>query len=150
MVPLDGTDAVERVITEVKDLLAPGGVIHLLQIIRPSDADGPVQYMRPPREAIGRHLRYGVALVRWHSCTARVVSAVVSNSSVSAGILRYAESVAADLIAMYTRSHPDSATLNRRFVAVDVRVKAQMDVLVLEEADLVPTTTYNWVWAGRQ
>ena len=47
---------------------------------------------------------------------------------------------------MYTRSHPDSATPNRRFVAVDVRVKAPMDVLVLEEADLMPAAVAPWVW----
>ncbi|MDD9994265.1 MAG: universal stress protein [Dehalococcoidia bacterium] len=150
VVPLDGTDAAERVIAEVKHFLVPGGVIHLLQVMRPSDADGPVQYIRPPREAFGRHLRYGVALVRWHSCTARVVSSVVSNRSVSDGILRYAESVAADLVAMYTRSHPHSATPSRRFIAVDVRVKAPMDVLVLEEADLMPAAANTSVWTGRQ
>ena len=87
-----------------------------------------------------------MALVRWHSCTARVVSAVVSNRSVSDGILRYATSVAADLVAMYTRSHPQSATPNRRFVAVDVRVKAPMDVLVLEETDLVLAAAAPKVW----
>ena len=146
VVPLDGTDAAERVITEVKHLLAPGGVIHLLQVVRPPDVDGPEPHGRPPGQVIGRHLGYGVALVRWHSCTARVVSAVVSNSSVSDGILRYATAVSADLVAMYTRSHPDSATPNRRFVAVDVRVKAPMDVLVLEEADLMPAAVAPWVW----
>ena len=146
VVPLDGTDAAERVITEVKHLLAPGGVIHLLQVVRPPDAGGPERHEQPPSEVIGRHLGYGVALVRWHSCTARVVSAVVSNSSVSDGILRYAIAVSADLVAMYTRSHPESATPNRRFVAVDVRVKAPMDVLVLEEADLMPAAVAPWVW----
>ena len=146
VVPLDGTDAAERVITEVKHLLAPGGVIHLLQVVRPPDAGGPEPHGRPPGQVIGRHLGYGVALVRWHSCTARVVSAVVSNSNVSDGILRYATAVSADLVAMYTRSHPDSATPNRRFVAVDVRVKAPMDVLVLEEADLMPAAVAPWVW----
>ena len=146
VVPLDGTDAAERVITEVKHLLAPGGVIHLLQVVRPPVVDGPEPHGRPPGQVIGRHLGYGVALVRWHSCTARVVSAVVSNSSVSDGILRYATAVSADLVAMYTRSHPDSATPNRRFVAVDVRVKAPMDVLVLEEADLMPAAVAPWVW----
>lgn len=146
VVPLDGTDAAERVITEVKHLLSPGGVIHLLQVVRPPNVDGPGRHVRPPGEVIGRHLGYGVALVRWHSCTARVVSAVVSNCNVSDGILRYAIAVSADLVAMYTRSHPDSATPNRRFVAVDVRVKAPMDVLVLEEADLMPAAVAPWVW----
>ena len=96
VVPLDGTDAAERVITEVKHLLAPGGVIHVLQVVRPPDVDGQGRHGRPPGEVFGRHLGYGVALVRWHSCTARVVSAVVSNSSVSDGILRYAIAVSAD------------------------------------------------------
>ena len=47
---------------------------------------------------------------------------------------------------MYTKPHPQAATPNRRFVAVDVRVKAPMDVLVLEEADLMPAVAAPWVW----
>lgn len=146
VVPLDGTDAAERVIAEAQKLLTPGGVIHLLQVVRPQDADGPDRCKLAVDDVGGLRPSYGTGLARWHSCTSRVVSAVVSNRKVSDGILRYAIAVAADLIAMYTKPHPQTATLNRRFVAVDVRVKAPMDVLVLEEADLMPAATAPWVW----
>lgn len=146
VVPLDGTDAAERVIAEAQQLLTPGGVIHLLQVVRPPDADGPDRCKPTVDDVAGLRPSYGMTLARWHSRTTRVVSAVASDRKVSEGILRYATAVAADLIAMYTKSHPQTATPNRRFVAVDVRVKAPMDVLVLEEADLMPVAAAPWVW----
>jgi nucleotide-binding universal stress UspA family protein len=146
VVPLDGTDAAERAIAEAQQLLTPGGVIHLLQVVRSPDADGPDRCNLTVDDAAGLRPSYGTGLARWHSCTSRVVSAVVSNRKVSDGILRYAIAVAADLIAMYTKPHPQTATPDRRFVAVDVRVKAPMDVLVLEEADLMPAPAAPWVW----
>ena len=144
VIPMDGTDAAEKVIPEVLHLLAPGAVIHLLQIVRPMDADGPQRYKRMVGDVAGLHLKYGMALVRWHGCNARVVGAVAANRNVADGIVRYATGAAADLIAMYTRSQ--SATLDRRFVAVEVRIKAPMDVLVLEEADLTPAAVAHRVW----
>ena len=146
VVPLDGTDAAERVIEEAQQLLTPGGVIHLLQVVRPPDADGQDQCELRAVDVAALQMEYGRALARWHGCTTRVVSAIVSNRKVSDGILRYATAVDADLVAMYTKPHPETATPSRRFVAVDVRVKAPMDVLVLEEADLMPAVAAPWVW----
>ena len=136
VIPLDGTDAAEKVIPGVLHLLAPGAVIHVLQVVRPTDAEGPERYKRTVGDVSGLHFRYGMALVRRYSSSARVVSAITANRDVADGIVRYATAVAADLVAMYTKSQPQSTTLERRFVAVDVRVKAPMDVLVFEEADL--------------
>lgn len=144
VIPMDGTDAAEKVIPEVLHLLAPGAVIHLLQIVRPMDADEPERYKRTVGDVAGLHLKYGMAMVRWHGCNARMVSAIAANRNVADGIVRYATGAAADLIAMYTRSQ--SATLDRRFVAVEVRIKAPMDVLVLKEADLTPAAVAHRVW----
>ena len=136
VIPLDGTDAAEKVIPGVLHLLAPGAVIHLLQVVRPTDAEGPERYRRTVGDVAGLHLRYGMALVRRHGSTARMVCAITTSRDVADGIVQYATAATADLIAMYTRSQPQSTTLDRRFVAVDVRVRAPMDVLVFDEADL--------------
>ena len=142
VVPIDGTAAAEQVINELRDYLGFSAEVHLLQIVRPSDTGTPDLDDRLDDASMISAQQYGRALVRRHAGRHPVlINAVEENRHIADAIIRYAIAEAADLIAMYskgaTKGNKKRSVTERRFIGLDVKAKAPMDVVLYREADLM-------------
>ncbi len=146
VVPLDGSEEAEKVLQIAQKMLAPGGDLVLLHILRPvivsfgnvweylvfndeiGDGERPkwISYLKDVC------FRIGGAEARWR-CD------VAINWSVADGITNFATKEDADLIVMYTHDRRGLAKLIKGSIASDVQRRAPMkvrrvfDSLVLEE-----------------
>ncbi len=142
VVPIDGTLAAEQVITELRDDLGFDAEVHFLQVVRPSDTGTLDLDDRLDYDSMKSAQQYGRALLRRHAGRHPVlINAVKANRHIADAIVRYAITEAADLIAMYskgaTKGNKERPVTKRRFIGLDVKGKAPMDVVLYREADLM-------------
>ena len=143
VVPLDGSEEAEKVLHPVlDDLLAPGGEVILLHIVKPIFLTGSGEYgffdhlLEDVERAKwlnyleGVRHRFGDIAELWH-CVASV------NGSVAERIADFAIKADADLIAMYTHDRKGLAKLIKGSIAEKVRQKAPIEVTVFKPRELV-------------